>query len=174
MRLCLWQPTQTDLLLSVSLDRGPPSPSAILPRASSLWRRRGSRVSCLLPRPPPQQWGPHNTPQPPTSCPHTSASPARGFTLQVSCSVCRGWENCPSSRFFSLLFSPSPPHPTSLSSFRPHFSLSAPSPPSGCQRLLAHILNSPAEENHMTGTVNQNHTFSLGNRTSSSNFIQFK
>lgn len=157
MRLCLWQPTQTDLLLSVSLDRGPPSPSAILPRASSLWRRKGKQSE--LPAAPPAQ-----APTPALGASqHTSAAHLLHPHQPLACPrfhspsvvLCLQWLVEPP------VLSLSSPHPTSLSSFPPPFSLSAPSPPSGCQRLPAHILDSPAEENHMTGTVNQNHTFLL-------------
>lgn len=76
------------------------------------------------------------------------------------------WYHCPPTHSpapitFSLSLS---------SSLCPSPSLS----PLGWQRLLAHVLNSPADKDHMTGTVNQNHTFSLNNMASSSNSIQFK
>lgn len=106
------------------------------------------------------------------TCPRPWHSPpstrTTGFTLKITM--------CPPP-WTGTAAHPHAPPPPSLSLSLSLSSSLCPSPslsPLGWQRLLAHVLNSPADKDHMTGKVNQNHTFSLNNMASSSNSIQFK
>lgn len=161
-QLCLGQHTQVGPPASIS-DRNSTcsggsmcSPSLYLPATgrSRHVGRGGHRT---------EQEGPH--------LPQTLALPAqhpdhRLHSQNHDVPSSLDWYHCPPTHSpapitFSLSLS---------SSLCPSPSLS----PLGWQRLLAHVLNSPADKDHMTGTVNQNHTFSLNNMASSSNSIQFK